>query len=245
MTTNLNNLRGKRKSKPKRNNESGYALVAVLAMMSILALAMIAAAPQLQKRQQREMELEAIARGEQLADAIGTYIQCRRVPPSSLEELQKEGCPSQGSLTKRRYLVRASSLKDPLARPGADDDDTKWRLIGPQSREMIAFSRAIANFADGQTPTHNLYPQMQQFAPATALTVRGLDSQKDLDGSDGGSKDADKDGDKDTGLDSDGDAQGDYKGPFIGVVSRSRNASIIAYYGIERHNRWIFTPAYR
>ncbi|MCA1642010.1 MAG: hypothetical protein LC785_08685 [Acidobacteria bacterium] len=34
-------------------------------------------------------------------------------------------------------------------------------------------------------------------------------------------------------------------GPFIGVVSRSRRKSVLTYYGIERHDRWIFTPAYR
>ncbi|MDT7604929.1 MAG: hypothetical protein QOF61_2926, partial [Acidobacteriota bacterium] len=26
---------------------------------------------------------------------------------------------------------------------------------------------------------------------------------------------------------------------------RSRRKSVLTYYGIERHDRWIFTPAYR
>ena len=33
--------------------------------------------------------------------------------------------------------------------------------------------------------------------------------------------------------------------PFIGVSSQSRSKSVIAYYGIERHSNWIFTPLFR
>jgi hypothetical protein len=33
--------------------------------------------------------------------------------------------------------------------------------------------------------------------------------------------------------------------PFIGVASQSRATSVIAYYGIENHSKWIFTPLFR
>jgi len=33
--------------------------------------------------------------------------------------------------------------------------------------------------------------------------------------------------------------------PFIGVASQSRSKSVIAYYGIERHSNWVFTPLFR
>jgi hypothetical protein len=33
--------------------------------------------------------------------------------------------------------------------------------------------------------------------------------------------------------------------PFIGVVSQSKNKSFIAYYGIENHSKWVFTPLFR
>jgi hypothetical protein len=33
--------------------------------------------------------------------------------------------------------------------------------------------------------------------------------------------------------------------PFIGVASQSRSKSVIAYYGIENHSKWIFTPLFR
>ncbi len=220
----------KASAEQRRRGERGYALVAILALMSLMALAMIAAAPNLQKRQQRELELEAISRGENMAEAIGEFVKCRQRPPNSLEELVKEGCPALGRVTKRRYLVRESALKDPLSR-NADGEESEWRLVAPQSRELISFSRAIASFAGGQTPQHNMYPQMKQFAPVTVQLIRGLD----------GDKEDDEKSDTDAGTDS----SNDYKGVFVGVSPRSRNESVIAYYGIEKHNRWIFTPAYR
>jgi hypothetical protein len=33
--------------------------------------------------------------------------------------------------------------------------------------------------------------------------------------------------------------------PFIGVASQSRSKSVIAYYGIEKHSNWVFTPLFR
>jgi hypothetical protein len=34
-------------------------------------------------------------------------------------------------------------------------------------------------------------------------------------------------------------------GPFLGVTSRSQRNSVITYYGIARHDEWIFTPIFR
>jgi hypothetical protein len=33
--------------------------------------------------------------------------------------------------------------------------------------------------------------------------------------------------------------------PFIGVASQSRMRSVVTYYGIENHSKWIFTPMFR
>ncbi len=34
-------------------------------------------------------------------------------------------------------------------------------------------------------------------------------------------------------------------GPFLGVASRSQRNAVINYYGIGRHDEWIFTPLFR
>ena len=60
-----------------RRSEGGYTLVALLAMMTVLALFAMAAAPSVQQQAQREREQEAIFRGEQVADAIREYYRYR------------------------------------------------------------------------------------------------------------------------------------------------------------------------
>src|SRR5678815_822377 len=57
----------------KRRSEGGYTLVALLALMTVLALFAMAIAPRAQQQAQREREKEAIFRGEQVADAIREY----------------------------------------------------------------------------------------------------------------------------------------------------------------------------
>jgi hypothetical protein len=33
--------------------------------------------------------------------------------------------------------------------------------------------------------------------------------------------------------------------PFVGVASQSRAKSVISYYGVENHSKWVFTPMFR
>ena len=56
-----------------RRSEGGYTLVALLAMMTVLALFAMAAAPSVQQQAVRDREQEAIYRGEQVAGAIRAY----------------------------------------------------------------------------------------------------------------------------------------------------------------------------
>src|SRR5437763_10729696 len=53
--------------------EGGFTLVALLAVMSLLALFALAAAENVRQQSQREREKEAIFRGEQVSDAIRKY----------------------------------------------------------------------------------------------------------------------------------------------------------------------------
>jgi type II secretory pathway pseudopilin PulG len=57
----------------KSESEGGYALVALLLVMSLLALFAVAATENVRQQAQREREKEAIFRGEQVADAIRSY----------------------------------------------------------------------------------------------------------------------------------------------------------------------------
>ena len=85
----------------------------------------------------------------------------------------------------------------------------------------------MVKYNGGTPPQPRLYPAFAQYGQQPA----------------GGIVDLKKDGDDDApgGEDNEPNASG----PFIGVVSRSRRKSVLHYYGIERHDRWVFTPVYR
>ncbi len=207
-------------SSPSASNESGYALVALLALMSVLALAMIAVAPNLRQQAQRERELQAIERGEEVAEAIRLYILEKRALPTSMEQLL-EGLP-RGS--KKIQILRPYAAVDPLSESG------EWKLVRPRTKELIEFQREVMLYYGGrlpdtrdQTRVPELYGQIIQQLAGVIDTK--TDESEDAPGGEDNSENS--------------------TGPFIGVVSRSRRNSVINYYGIDRHDEWIFTPLYR
>jgi type II secretory pathway pseudopilin PulG len=204
--------------------ERGYALIALLALMTLLMIAMMAAAPSLRQQSRREAELEAIARGEEVADAIRMYISLHpaKQPPTSMDELLEGVAPA--GRTRKVKVLRASASRDPLSESG------EWRTVKLRDEALVRFIRDISEYAEGRTPTATTDPSLQALAgqlPQLTGLVTGL----------GGSSIGDDGGSEDSSLSS--------SGPFVGVTSRSRRDSIIAYYGIERHDRWVFTPFYR
>ncbi|HEX3559944.1 MAG TPA: hypothetical protein VHU19_12120 [Pyrinomonadaceae bacterium] len=206
-----------RKADPAaRCGERGYSLIALLAMMTLLMIAMMAAAPSLRQQSRRERELEAIARGEEVAEAIRMYVHYAHRLPTSMEELQK-GAPVG---TKNVQVLRASAALDPLSESG------EWRLIKANDRPMISFIQALTTYTDGHLPQPTTDAALAQVANLPRVTgVLDIETVEDSSGSD------------DDSLTS--------TGPFVGVASRSHRESIITYYGIDHHNGWVFTPFYR
>jgi hypothetical protein len=222
MTLSLTDLSAKRPS------EGGYTLVALLVLMSLVALFAMAVAPRVQQQAQREREKEAIFRGEQVADAIRQYyvyrtafarIQGEQALPSSVDQLL-EGLPIPGG-SKNRQILRASAARDPLTIEG------EWNFVRPRAQSLIEFQQNIMFYTGNFVPQPR-DTQMSQLqllavprlvtATATGTRVPASTSSSDDSGS---------------------------SGPFIGVVSRSKKDSVLTYYGIERHDQWIFTPLFR
>lgn len=208
--------------------EAGYTLVALLAMMTLLALVALSAAPSLRHQAQREREKEAIFRGEQVADAIRDYYLYRATAtggpgeqalPTSMDQLL-EGIPIPGG-SKKRQVLRASAARDPLSSTG------EWRTVRPRGQELIEFQRAVIVYAGGvmPPPTNGQIAQLQQFAVPQITSVLDTGSALTAPGGE--------------------DSSADSSGPFVGVTSRSRNNSALYYYGIDRHDRWIFTPLFK
>jgi type II secretory pathway pseudopilin PulG len=212
----------------RRRSEGGYTLVALLALMTVLALFAMAVAPSVQQQSQREREQEAIFRGEQVADAIGEYYKYRsgvlraagaQALPTSMDQLL-EGVPIPGG-SKSRQILRPSAARDPLTIEG------EWRYILPRSDALIDFQQSLMFYTNNTLPPMRdpQIAQLQQFAVPAVIPTSNLGALSAT---------------RDTSSVDD-----DASGPFVGVASRSKRDSVLTYYGIERHEQWIFTPLFR
>jgi type II secretory pathway pseudopilin PulG len=201
-----------------RHGERGMTLLAVMAVMVVFAIGLLAVAPAVQLEVQREKELESIRRGEEVAEAIRQYVEFYRGAklPNSMDELL-EGLP-QG--TKKRQILRASAAVDPLS------EDGKWRLIKAEVSTLGPFAKRVQTFNGGLLPSN----PSQVFDRFALVLVNTLNT--------GSESDATEPDDSDTEILTENT-------PFIGVASQSRSKSVISYYGIENHSKWIFTPLFR
>lgn len=201
-----------------KSNEQGMTLFAVLAVMAIFAIALMALAPTVQMEVQREKELETIRRGEEIAEAIRQYVEFYGGAklPNSMDELL-EGLP-QG--TKKRQILRASAAVDPMS------EDGKWRLIKADVTTIGPFAKRVQDYNNGLLPSN----PSQTFDRFALVIVNSLNTGSESD----------------TTEPDEGEIEVLTENtPFIGVASQSRSKSVIAYYGIQNHSKWIFTPLFR
>lgn len=203
-----------------RHSERGMSLLIVMGIMAVLAITMLAVAPSIQQEVQREKELEAIRRGEEVADAIRQYVIFYRGQrlPQSMDDLL-EGLP-QG--TKKRQILRASAAVDLLSADG------KWRLIKVDPQALGRFAKHVQDYNNGLLPSN---PRPDIFDRYGVVIVNAINT---------GDDNSDNPDDDETDFDVETDNT-----PFIGVASQSKSKSVISYYGIDRESSWIFTPLFR
>ncbi len=205
------------------NNESGMTLIAVMIFMTIFAFVLMTAAPSIQMDVQREKELEAIRRGEEIVNAIHQFAiyHENRNPgtgklPKSFEELL-EGLPDG---TRKRQILRPSATVDPLSLDG------KWRLIQPEPDVIARFAKRVQIYNNGILPSS---PAPRVYDRYTVTLANVLNTESAFDAEDEDEEDMTVEDDV----------------PFIGVASQSRMPSVVTYYGIENHSKWLFTPLFR
>ena len=202
------------------DREDGYALVSLLVVMSLMALFAVAAASNVRQQAQREREKEAIFRGEQVANAIRAYYSYRGAQgvnslPTNMDQLL-EGIPRG---TKKLQILRVEAARDPLSSSG------EWKLIGPTSQDFAALVRSLTIYSGGAPPTpRNEFRQLATLIPQMT-NVLDTESTNTVPGGE--------------------DNSASSSGPFLGVASRSQRNSVMTYYGIDRHDEWIFTPLFR
>lgn len=205
------------KTATTKNSESGMTLIAVMGIMAVFAIALLAVAPTVQQEVQRELELESIRRGEEIADAIRQYVIYHNGTklPESIDDLL-EGLP-QG--TKKRQILRPSSATDPLSADG------KWRLVKADPQTIATFAKRVQQYNNGLLPSN----PTQLLDRYSIVIVNSINTGDETDLTD---------------PDEDFEVVTDNQ-PFIGVSSQSRRRSVLTYYGIENHSKWIFTPLFR
>lgn len=201
-------------------SEGGYTLVALLLVMSLLALFAVAASENVRQQAQRDREKEAIFRGQQVADAIRSYYRYKGAQgttslPTSIDDLL-DGIPRG---TKKLQILRVEAAKDPLSSSG------EWKYIEPTSQDLASFVKSLTVYSGGTPPTPR--GDMVRLAQVLPQMMNVLDTES-------------------TGTAPGGeDDSANSSGPFIGVASRSRRNSVMTFYGIDRHDGWIFTPLFR
>ena len=115
--------------------------------------------------------------------------------------------------------MRASAAIDPLS------EDGKWRLVKADIQSLGGFAKNVQTYNGGVLPS-NPSPTFDRYA---IVIVNAINTGTDAD-----TLDADEEIEIVT-----------ENTPFIGVASQSKGKSVIAYYGIENHSKWIFTPLFR
>lgn len=201
-------------------NESGMTLMAVMIFMTMFAFVLMMAAPSVQMDIQREKELEAIRRGEEISNAIYQYVLFHQGTklPKTLEELV-EGLPDG---TRKRQILRPSSTTDPLTLDG------RWRLIEPDPDTIARFAKRVQIYNNGILPSSPQQPR-GFYDRYTVVLANILNTES--------ATDAEDEDEEDMSVED--------NVPFIGVASQSRMPSVVTYYGIENHSKWLFTPLFR
>jgi type II secretory pathway pseudopilin PulG len=201
-----------------RKSEQGMSLLAIMLGMTVFAIALLAVAPTVYIDVQREKELEQIRRGEEVAKAIEQYVLFYRGTrlPNSMDDLI-EGLPYG---TKKRMILRPSAAVDPLS------EDGKWRLVKPDSQAFINFGKRVQTYNNGLLPSSP--SQVFDRYALPLVNIINTKSESDIEEADD--------------LEIDDSTENT---PFIGVASKSRSKSILVYYGIENHSKWIYTPLFR
>lgn len=105
----------------------------------------------------------------------------------------------------------------------------------PNDAAFLDFKQAVMLYAGGQPPPGRLLPALLRPFAAPVASIVNLNTATSTAQP------------TSTSQPTSSDEGSSFKstGPFIGVVSHSRRESVINYYGIDRHDAWVFTPIFR
>jgi len=204
-----------------QKNDRGYALISLLAGLTILLIAMSVAVPAIKHEAQRELEEEMFFRGQQVGFALSRYRAVRGRLPGKIEELVEKVETPKGEM---RFL-RPTALCDPLM--PCEEGKSNWKPARPGDSVFTRFLEAYMALR-AKFPERN-YPA----PPAELVQLAQLGAQ---------AKQADLPG---------GEAQGPQNtefnaqlssefGPIYGVTSRSTKPLIRNYLDLPSYDQSLF-----
>ena len=202
--------------------QRGYAMLALLAAMTIAMILMTAALPSIKQDSQREKEEEFFWRGVQVANGIRKYASLRggniNAYPTKLDDLaaliQVQG--------KRLRVLRPSALRDPMTGKG------DWREVRVGDPVLHSFLDAyVAAMPKKQPPLPPPPTDLVQFAMlAPNSNAPGTDPNQQQSSSSLGFN----------------DKMRSETGPILGVVSKSKDHLIRDFLGIDTYDQCLFFP---
>lgn len=213
-------------------NERGYALLGMIMAMTVMAIGMGVAIPNAQVQARRQLEIEMMYRGEQMAEAIARYYSGGgKVPPAGL--VVKSPPPPYGYLTELKklrdgfsigteevFLVRSSAYIDPLT--GGD-----WEPIRIGDPRLRKFFRAWVQATGRQLPPiYASYMGGSSIVDTTPNEADGQPSDEDADEDLDDEDDEEFDDEEDEGDDEEGDDEDGARlrqsgaSPFVNVAFR-------------------------
>ena len=139
--------------------------------MTIMMLAVTAAAPSLRQQSLRALEEEAIARGEEVAAAIRLYAAAKGTLPTSIDQLL-EGV-NVG--TKKVQIMRPWAARDPLS------EDGEWRLVRPTDKALIDFQVDLTRYAENRPVLPKPLPGVPGLPRVTGLVDTGAREERPCD----------------------------------------------------------------
>ncbi|HUL16882.1 MAG TPA: hypothetical protein VLV88_12855 [Terriglobales bacterium] len=157
----------------KRRGESGYAILLVIFMATLMLIMAMAAAPNILTNGRRQKEELMIWRGNQYVRGIKLYYRKMGKFPTSLDDLTK---PQMGNI---RFMRQA--YKDPM-----NSEDGSWRLIyvGP-SGQLIGSLKPPQNLQMPGVPAGQMGTPASTLASGQSATSAGQ-GQSDTSGSQSG-----------------------------------------------------------
>lgn len=204
---------------PHKVTERGYTLAGALVLLAIMAIFMALAVPLWSRVKQRDNEEELIFRGSEYIEAIARYHAKFATYPPDIE-----------TLVKLKYLRH--EYLDPMTKSG------KWKVLHPDALVQTGAAGTINRPGQGQVQSQN--------SGAPGNTGGGSltgDDDDDDDNSTAGGQNGQPGLGSDDDKDKDEEPEVESIGPVVGVVSRSKKASIRIYNGQEFYNKWVFVYA--